>query len=136
MNVNLPAYEVCTTPSMNKKSNHLIYCGCFRWISSASCEKCCFNLVSRGFFIRGSKSLIEFDFFILYRKGQKILARKGRLHAIKNVNWLLGDLGIQECWEVIHKSLLKKRHLQRKNCLHFTLLQHQILVHGRGVQVF
>ena len=52
MKVNLPAYEVCTTPSMNKKRNHLIYCGCFRRTSSAGCEKCCFNLVSRGFFMR------------------------------------------------------------------------------------
>ena len=35
MKVNLPAHEVCTTPSMNKKRNHLIYCDCSRWISSA-----------------------------------------------------------------------------------------------------
>jgi len=30
MKVNLPAQEVCTTPSVNKKRNHLIYYDCSR----------------------------------------------------------------------------------------------------------
>jgi len=49
MEVNLPAQEVCTIPSMNKKRNNRIYCDCSRWISSASCEKCDFCLVSRAY---------------------------------------------------------------------------------------
>ena len=87
MKVNLPAHEVCTTPSMNEKRNHfkrnqyeqenLIYCDCSRWISSASCEKCGFNPVSRVFFIRGSTSLIEFVFFSFYfDKNRKSLLAK------------------------------------------------------------
>ena len=67
---------------------------------------------------------------------KSLLAKVDYWHAIKNVNRLLGDFGIQECREVIRKNLLKKRHLQRKHCLNFTHLQHQISVHGRGVQVF
>ena len=43
MKVNLSIHEVCTTPSINKKRNHLIYCDCSRWISSVSCEKCDFK---------------------------------------------------------------------------------------------
>jgi len=49
MEVNLPAQEVCTIPSMNKKRNNRIYCDCSHWISSASCEKCDFCLVSRAY---------------------------------------------------------------------------------------
>ena len=79
--VNLPPHEVCTIASINKKRNHLICCDCSRWISSASCEKCDFNPISRVFFIRGSTSLIEFVFFILFRQKQKIRARKGRFLA-------------------------------------------------------
>jgi len=48
MKVNLAAHEVGITHSMNIK-NQLIYCGCSRWISSASCEKCDFNSVSGRF---------------------------------------------------------------------------------------
>ena len=123
MEVNLPAYEVSTTPNMNKKRNHLIYCDCSCWIASVSCEKCGFNPVSRVFFIRGSTSLIELVFFISFWQKQKILACKGRLLACDQrrkslIGW---DFGIQECWEMICKNLLRKWHLQCKTRLHFTL---------------
>ena len=73
-------------------------------------------------------------FSIYIDKSRKsLLAKVDCWHAITSVMRLLGDFGIQE---VIRRNLLKKRYLQRKNCLHFALLQHQILVHGRGVQVF
>jgi len=45
MKVNLPAHEVCTTPSVNKKRNHLIYCDSSRRISSAVVK----NVVSTVF---------------------------------------------------------------------------------------
>ena len=138
MKVNLPAHEVRTTPSMNKKRNHLIYCDCSRWISSASCEKCGLNPVSRAFFIRGSTSLIEFVYFILFRQEQKIIASKGRLLACdQKRNSLNGwDFGIQECWEVVLKNLMWKRHLQRKIAyiLHFNSTKFSCS--GKGVQVF
>ena len=89
MEVNLPAYEVSTTPNMNKKRNHLIYCDCSCWIASVSCEKCGFNPVSRVFFIRGSTSLIEFVFFISFWQKQKILACNGRLLACDQKRKLL-----------------------------------------------
>ena len=78
---------------------------CSRCISSASCEKCGFNPVSKTFFIRGSTSLIEFVFFVLFRQEQKILAREGRLLACdqKRKSLIGWDFGIQECWEVIRK---------------------------------
>jgi len=122
MKVNLPVHEVCTTPSINKKRNHRIYCDCSRWISSASCEKSGLTLF-QGRFSWGSTSLIEFVFFILIRQEQKILAREGGLLACdqKRKSLIVWDFGIQECWEVIRKNLLRKRHLQRKNRLHFTL---------------
>jgi len=67
--------------------------------------------------------LIEFVFFILFRQDQKILARKGRLLACdqKRKSLIGWDFGIQECWEVICKNLLRKWHLQRKIAyiLHF-----------------
>jgi len=123
MKVNFLAREVSTTPSMNKKRYHLIYCDCSRWISSASCKKFGFNPVSNAFFIKGSTSLIEFVFFILFRHEQKILAREDRLLACdqKRKSLIGWDFGIQECWEVMRKHLLWKRHLQRKIAyiLHF-----------------
>ena len=78
---------------------------CSRCISSASCEKCGFNPVSKTFFIRGSTSLIEFVFFVLFRQEQKILAREGGLLACdqKRKSLIGWDFGIQECWEVIRK---------------------------------
>jgi len=59
--------------------------------------------------------LIEFVFFILFRQEQKILALKGVLLACdQKCKSLIGwDFGIQECWQVIRKNLLRTRHLQR-----------------------
>ena len=123
MKVNLPAHEVFTTSSMNKKkkSSHLL------WLLPLNLIRqmwiMWFNPVSTAFFIRGSTSLIEFVFFILFRQEQKILAGKSRLLACdqKRKSLIGWDFGIQECWEVIRKNLLRKRNLQRKNAyiLHF-----------------
>jgi len=58
---------------------------------------------------------MEFVFFILFRQEQKILAHKGRLLACdqKRKSLIRWDFGIQKCWEVMRKYLLRKRHLQR-----------------------
>jgi len=81
MKVNLNAREVCTTPSMNKKRNHFIYCDCSCWISSASCEKCGFNPVCfKGAFHEDQHPWLSL-FFIVFRQEKKILVRKGRLLA-------------------------------------------------------
>ena len=75
--------------------NHLIYCDCSRWISSASWEKCGFNTVSRAFFIRRSKSLNEFVFSFYFDKSRKsLLVKIGSWLAIKNVNRLLGEISV------------------------------------------
>ena len=94
------------------------------WISFARCGKCDFNPVSKAFFIRGLTSLVEFVFFSLYfdKSRKSFLAKEDCWLPIKNVKSLfVCDFSIQECWEVTRKNLLRKRHSQRKNRLHFTL---------------
>jgi len=109
---------------IKKKSSHLLWLLPLNLIRHL--WRSGFKPISRAFFIRGSTFSIDFVFFILFLQEQKILARKGRLLACDQkrkspIGW---DFAIQKCWEVIRKNLLTKRHLQRKNRLHFALLQH------------
>jgi len=124
MKVNLPAHEVCTTPSINiKKLSHSLWLLPLNFICQLWKMWKNFHPVSKAFFIRGSTSLIEFVFFIDFRQEQKILACKGRLLACdqKRKSLIGWDFGIQECWEMIRRSVLRKRHFQSKNRLHFVL---------------
>jgi len=63
-------------------------------------------------------------FFSLYfdKSRKSFLAKEDCWLPIKKVKSLIVcDFSIQECWEVTRKNLLRKRHSQRKNRLHFTL---------------
>jgi len=123
MKVSLPAQEACTTISMNKKkkSSHSLWLLPLNF--TRQLWKIWFQPCFKGVFHKRTASLIKFVFYILFRQEQKILARKGRLLACdqKRKSLIGCDFGIQEYWDVIRKNLLRKRHLQRKNRLHFTL---------------
>ena len=72
------SWSLYNTQCELKKSSHLLWLIVPTEFHPPVVKNMVFT-VSRAFFIRGSTSLIEFVFVILFRQEQKILARKGKI---------------------------------------------------------